>query len=92
MCGGDVLEKSPHLVNWTIFCLGKKNGSLEIHNPFVLNKTVLGKWYWRFATEREFLWEQVIIGNTERKKVEWCSRGVREGYGVGVWKVIGNEW
>ena len=28
-----------------------------------LNKALLGKWCWRFASKNELLWKQVIVGN-----------------------------
>lgn len=41
--------------------LGKKEGSLGIHNLFTLNKALVGRWNWRFAMERDLLWKQIII-------------------------------
>ena len=53
-----------------------------------LNKPLLGKWCWRFALERVFLWRQVIVGKFREEPGGWCSLARREGYGVGLWKVI----
>lgn len=38
----------------------KKKGGFGIGDLSMLNKLLLGKWKWRFATEREYLWRQVI--------------------------------
>ena len=42
------------------------------------------KWSWCFAIERDSYWKLIISRG-------WSSRGVREGYGVGLWKEIGKE-
>ena len=57
-----MLEKRPHLINWNLVCLGKKDEGLRIYNLFVLNKALLAKGNWRFATKRESFWRQIIIG------------------------------
>ena len=41
-------------------CLSKKKGHLGIKSFSTLSKTLLCKWNWRFANEREALWNQVI--------------------------------
>ena len=53
-----------------------------------LNKAFLRKWSWRFANEREAFWNQVIRGKYGEERGEWSSCKAREGYGVGLWKVI----
>ncbi|RVW49060.1 putative ribonuclease H protein [Vitis vinifera] len=87
--GGGALKEKPHLVNWNLVRLGKE-GDLGIRNLVILNKALLGKWCWRFATKRESLWKQIIIGKHRAEEEEWCSREVRESYGVGEWKAIKN--
>ncbi|KAL6329280.1 hypothetical protein AAG906_015483 [Vitis piasezkii] len=51
--------------------------------------------------QRGFLWgggalekrpHLIILGKYGVEDGGWCSRGVREGYGVGVWEAIINEW
>lgn len=44
--------ENPHLVNWVIVFLDKKNEGLGIRNLSLLNKALIGKWSWRFAIER----------------------------------------
>ncbi|RVW40194.1 Transposon TX1 uncharacterized 149 kDa protein [Vitis vinifera] len=61
--GGGSLERKPHLVRWKVVCLSKKKGGLGIKCLSNLNKALLSKWNWRFANEREALWNQVIRGN-----------------------------
>ncbi|RVX14550.1 LINE-1 reverse transcriptase-like [Vitis vinifera] len=60
--GGGSLERKPHLVRWKVVCLSKKKGGLGIKCLSNLNKALLSKWNWRYANEREALWNQVIRG------------------------------
>ena len=80
--GGGALEKKT----------SKKEGGLGIRNLVVLSKALLGKWSWRFATKREPLWKQIITRKFGVEEGGWCLGEVREGYGVGMWKAIKNEW
>ena len=53
-CGeGGALEQKPYLVNWAIVCLEKQKGGLGIRNLSIFNETLLGKWSWRFVSEKE---------------------------------------
>ena len=44
-----MVEEKLHLVKWSIVCIF-----------FLLNKALLCKWNWRYATERGTFWTQVI--------------------------------
>ncbi|RVW90819.1 putative ribonuclease H protein [Vitis vinifera] len=90
--GGGALENKPHLVSWKVICAAKKNGGLGIRNLAIFNKALLGKWLWRFANENESLWKQIISSKYDLQNGGWCSKGVRDCYGVGVWKAIRNGW
>ena len=89
---GGALENRPHLVSWKIICAAKKDGGLGIRSLAILNKALLGKWLWRFANENDPLWKQIIFRKYSFQEGGWCSKGVRDRYGVGVWKAIRNGW
>ena len=55
------------------------------------NRVLLCEWTWRFATERETLWKQVISRKFGEEEGGWGTREVREGFGVGFWKEIKKE-
>ncbi|RVW37936.1 Transposon TX1 uncharacterized 149 kDa protein [Vitis vinifera] len=90
--GGGNLERKPHLVRWEVVCLSKKKGGLGVKNLSILNKALLAKWNWRFANEREALWNQVIRGKYGEERGGWSSREVREAHGLGLWKGIRMNW
>ena len=45
------MDKKPHLMNWAIVCIDKKDGGLGVIGLYKLNKALLGKQNWRFANE-----------------------------------------
>ncbi|RVW90826.1 putative ribonuclease H protein [Vitis vinifera] len=90
--GGGASQSKPHLVNWSIVCMEKKDGGLGIRNLFRLNKALLGKWCWRFTSEQDSLWKQVIVRKFGEEDGGWCSGDSRESHGVGLWKAIRKGW
>ena len=55
--GGGELQRRPHLVNWSIVCLDKKDVCLGVRKLSSLNKAFLRKWCWRFASKNGPLWK-----------------------------------
>ncbi|RVW76760.1 hypothetical protein CK203_050518 [Vitis vinifera] len=70
----------------------KRKGGLGVKCLSSLNKALSCKWSWRFANERGALWNQVIRGKYGEEQGGWCSKEVKGGYGVGLWKAIRREW
>jgi exonuclease III len=90
--GGMGDEKKLHLVSWNQVCRPLRAGGLGIRNVFKFNKALLGKWLWRYATEREALWYKVIKEKYEEQDGGWCSKEVCGTFGVGLWKHIRRGW
>ena len=88
--GGGALEKKSYLVKYAIVYSDKKGG-LGVRNLSTLNRALLCKWSWRFVVEIESLWRLVISRKFGVEEGGWCTREVREGYGVGLWKEIRKE-
>ena len=86
------MKRKLHLVIWELVCLSKKKGGLGVKCLSTFNKALLCKWNWCFANEREALWNPVIRGKYDEERGGWCSREVREVYGVGLWKRIRMDW
>ena len=66
----------------------RRKGGLGVRRLYSLNKALLCKWNWRFTSEREAFWGQIICGKYREVEGDWCSKEVRGGYGVGLWKAI----
>ncbi|RVW63495.1 putative ribonuclease H protein [Vitis vinifera] len=90
--GGGSLERKPHLVRWKVGVLKQEERGFRIKCLSNLNKALLSKWNWRFANEREALWNQVIRGKYGEDRGGWRTREVREAHGVGLWKAIRMDW
>ena len=58
--GGGALEKKAHLVNWEVVCSGKRLGGLGLRNLSLMNKALLEKWIWRFASDTDCTWKRLI--------------------------------
>ena len=52
----------------------------------------MGKWSWRFVSERNPLWKAIIIGKYGQEEGGWCTKEVSEGNGERVWKAIRGGW
>ena len=90
--GGRALVQKIHLVRWNTVCLEKRKGCLGVRNLSLMNITLLSKWNWRYANEREALWKQVISQKYGEEDGRWHSCEVSERYGVRLWKAIRNEY
>lgn len=84
--GGGALENKPHLVKWSSICRAKeKGGPVFVHSLWWIK-------LWPCASEGGLLWTKVIKGKYGEKEGGWRSCGVRDPFGVGLWKVISKEW
>ena len=81
--GGGPLEHKMHLVNWETVCLDKRKGGLGIKNLANLNKALLCKWSWRFAIEKDVLWNEVIRVKYGEVEGGWATYVVRATHGMG---------
>ena len=79
---------SVHLVKWNIICNPIQNGGLGVKNLRRFNQALLGKWLWRYGTDREALWWQVVEAKYSGMWGGWCSDIGRGPYGVSLWKFI----
>jgi hypothetical protein len=57
-----------HLVSWDTVCSPLAHGGLGVRKVEVFNRTLLGKWLWKFGREETNLW-RVIVAKY------WCEWG-----------------
>jgi hypothetical protein len=90
--GGMGDDQKLNLVSWNQICRPLRAGGLGIRNVHKFNQALMGKWLWRYATEREALWHKIIKAKYEDQDGGWCSKEVSGPYGVGLWKHIRRGW
>uniref|UniRef100_A0A2N9J257 Reverse transcriptase domain-containing protein n=1 Tax=Fagus sylvatica TaxID=28930 RepID=A0A2N9J257_FAGSY len=88
------MEEKPkfHLVNWSQICAPLRHGGLAVRDLKSFNKALLGKWLWRYGSEREALWRLVVDAKYGSLWGGWSSKSGRGPYGVSVWKFIRKGW
>ncbi|RVW26012.1 LINE-1 retrotransposable element ORF2 protein [Vitis vinifera] len=89
--GGGLMERKTHLVKWGVVCGDKENGGLGIRKLTIMNKALLGKWTWRFASDKEALWKHVLEAKYGQEDHGWRTKKAVGACGVGVWKEILKE-
>ena len=85
-------DSKTHLVGWDKVCAPLKNGGLGVRKLTTFNKTLLGKWLWRYGIEETRLWRRVVALKFAE---EWGGRTSKLGRGVhgsGLWRSIRMGW
>ena len=81
-----------HLVKWEVICSPYSHGGLAIKNLRKFNEALLGKWLWRFGTEREALWRKVVMAKYGSMDGGWMSKVPTGPHGFGLLKFIRVRW
>ena len=80
--GGGALEKKAHLEKWEVVCTGKGLGGLGLRNLSLMNKALLGKWIWRFASDMDCNWKSLIAFKYGTDDLGWGSREAQGPFGM----------
>lgn len=80
------------MINWATICSSLKEGGLGIKTLKVFNKALMGKWLWRFLTEKEALWRMVVMGKYGAGEHVWFPNDIISSFGVSVWKKFRKGW
>ena len=72
-------------------CTGKEQRGLGLKYLHIMNKALLGKWIWRFASKPDNCWKRLICFKYGKEDLVWCSKEAHGPYGVGLWKGILKE-
>jgi hypothetical protein len=92
LLGGIGEEFKYHLVRWDKVCYSISEGGLGIRNLRAFNQALLGKWLWRYGSERDACWRVVVDSKYGSLRGGWCSLEPSGAFGVGVWKNIRKGW
>ncbi|RVX18253.1 hypothetical protein CK203_006485 [Vitis vinifera] len=76
----------------SVFIEGLQCGRGSVRNLALMNNTLLSKWNWRFANEREAFWRRVISHKYGEEEGGWRTRA--NAWVSDVWNPIGNgdDW
>ena len=78
MWEGGALERKPHLVRWSIVCLDKSKGGLEVKSLALLSTRLsLANGRGVLQTKERLFWNQVIRGKYGEDRGGWLTREVR---------------
>ncbi|CAL1362551.1 unnamed protein product [Linum trigynum] len=80
------------LVNWDICKAPLSKGGLGILDLASFNRAMLGKWLWRFCTERDNWWRALINNKYPNQLSEWGTVRCRQGFSGSVWANISKEY
>ena len=78
-------------MKWKTICSNKDKGGLGVKCLGTLNKALLSKWAWRFTSEDNLLWKNIISLKYGVDKGGWFTKNGRGAFGLGLWKEINKE-
>ncbi|XP_039058529.1 uncharacterized protein LOC120202126 [Hibiscus syriacus] len=73
--GSSAEKKKFHWINWNDVCKNKELGGLIISDLKLRNRALLGKWVWKFGSEKDSWWKTMI-----------CSK-----YNVGTSSIVSDD-
>ena len=90
---GDKGERvNRHLLNWDTVCSLIAYGVLGVRKIVPFNKTLLGKWLWRYGMEESRLWRRVIATKYGVNAGGWSTKKSQGAHGCGLWRSISIVW
>ena len=69
--GGHQGKRKMHLISWNVIARDKSSGGWGITPIQCKNAALLGKWWWRFGSEKRALWRKVIIEKCDGSHKAW---------------------
>lgn len=67
------MERKMHVVKWDTVCSNKRTGGLVIRSLSLVNKALLGKMVWKFATECNPTRKEVIKIKDKMEEGGWFA-------------------
>ncbi|CAN1782834.1 Putative ribonuclease H protein At1g65750 [Linum perenne] len=85
---GDLQRDKIHWIAWDLVKSPRANGGLGVQDLKILNTALLGKWAWRFATERNAWWRTLLVVKCGLGRSDWQSSWNEGPAGCSIWKGI----
>ncbi|CAN0891450.1 Putative ribonuclease H protein At1g65750 [Linum grandiflorum] len=85
---GSLDKDQIHWVDWNTAKTPKRFGGLGIQDLKILNVSLLSKWTWRFATERNAWWRSLIIAKCGVGASLWIPKWDLGSAGCSIWKWV----
>ncbi|CAL1388326.1 unnamed protein product [Linum trigynum] len=85
---GSMDKEKIHLISWDVCKIPKQKGGLGIRDLETHNHSLLLKWLWRFSSERESWWRELICLKFPSASSEWSSGDCVGSAGCSPWSQI----
>ncbi|CAN1162881.1 Putative ribonuclease H protein At1g65750, partial [Linum perenne] len=80
--------RRPHLVRWDLVKAPRCRGGLGVLDIHRMNVALLGKWGWRYASERNSWWRSLILEKCGAGRSEWRPVWDLHSAGWSIWRGI----
>lgn len=77
-----------YTVKWESICTDREAGGLGVKNLHLMNKALLCKWHWRFASSKYDYWKTIISEKYGTTQGEWKIANYKKGSSQNIWPLI----
>ncbi|CAN0859972.1 Putative ribonuclease H protein At1g65750 [Linum grandiflorum] len=89
--GGSLERDVIHWIRWDLVKTPMSRGGLGVADIRIVNSSLLGKWVWRFAVERNAWWRSLMVKKCGVGVSEWQPYWNFQSAGLSIWRWIVKE-